>query len=208
MQTTGERALAPEVISEELPEKRSLGHTGMVLFLGSWAMMFGALFFCYALLRIRAPFWPPLGMTELPLALPGLSTLLLLLSSATVQRALSGLRRGRLARFRRHLLATIVLGSLFAALQCAVWIELWSAGLRLDSGTYGGLFYLLTVFHMLHVLVGLGLLVWLLAPTLRPGAAEASEAAAPRRVPATLASMFWHGVDAVWVVIFLTVYVL
>jgi len=201
MATTSERALAPEMIREELPEKRSLGYAGMVLFLGSWAMMFGALFLCYALLRIRAPFWPPLGMTELPLALPGTSTLLLLLSSATMHRALSGLRRGRLAQFRLHLLATILLGSLFTALQCAVWIELWSAGLRLDSGTYGGLFYLLTVFHILHVLVGLGLLLWLLGPTLR------RHATAPRRVPVTLTSMFWHGVDAVWVVMFLTVYV-
>jgi cytochrome c oxidase subunit III len=182
------------VIRDELPETRSLGYAGMVLFLGSWAMMFGALFFCYALLRIRAPFWPPLGVTELPLGLPGLNTLVLLLSSATTQRALSGLRRGRLAQFRLHLLATILLGSLFTALQCAVWIELWGRGLRLDSGTYGGLFYLLTVFHALHVLVGLGLLLWLLA--------------APRRLPVTLASMFWHGVDAVWLVMFLTVYVL
>jgi cytochrome c oxidase subunit 3 len=202
MATTRERALAPEMIREELPERRSLGHSGMVLFLGSWVMMFGALFLSYALLRIRAPFWPPLGLTELPLALPGLNTLLLLLSSATMQGALSGLRRGDLARFRRHLLATILLGSVFTALQCAVWVELWSGGLRLDSGTYGGLFYLLTVFHILHVLVGLGLLLWLLGPTLR------REPTAPRRVPATLASMFWHFVDAVWVVMFLSVYVL
>jgi cytochrome c oxidase subunit 3 len=202
MATTRERALAPEMIREELPERRSLGHSGMVLFLGSWVMMFGALFLSYALLRIRAPFWPPLGMTALPLALPGLNTLLLLLSSATMQGALSGLRRGDLARFRRHLLATILLGSVFTALQCAVWVELWSGGLRLDSGTYGGLFYLLTVFHILHVLVGLGLLLWLLGPTLR------REPTAPRRVPATLASMFWHFVDAVWVVMFLSVYVL
>lgn len=202
MGKTRERALAPEMIRDDLPEKRSLGYAGMVLFLGSWAMMFGALFLCYALLRIRAPFWPPLGMTELPLALPGLATLLLLLSSATMQGALSGLRRGRLAQFRIHLVATILLGSLFTALQCAVWIELWSAGLRLDSGTYGGLFYLLTVFHILHVLVGLGLLLWLLGPTLR------RQATAPGRVPTTLASMFWHGVDVVWVVMFLTVYVL
>lgn len=202
MPTTSERGLAPETIREALPEKRSLGYAGMVLFLGSWAMMFGALFFSYAVLRIRAPSWPPPGMTELPLVLPGLNTLLLVLSSATMQRALSGLRRGRLEQFRRHLLATILLGSLFIAFQCGVWIELWSGGLRLDSGTYGGLFYLLTVFHLLHVVVGLGLLIWLVGPTLR------RQPTAPRRVPVTLASMFWHGVDLVWVVMFLTVYVL
>jgi heme/copper-type cytochrome/quinol oxidase subunit 3 len=49
--------------------------------------------------------------------------------------------------------------------------------LQLSTGTYGGIFYLMTVFHFLHVVVGLGLLVWLLAPALR------RDPVAPRRVP-------------------------
>ncbi len=196
------KPLAPEVIRDEIPEKRSLGYVGMVIFLGSWAMMFGSLFFSYAVLRLRAPVWPPLGVTHLPLALPGLNTLILLASSATMQLALVGLRRGRLDQFRGGLLATLLLGIVFVVLQCVVWADLWSVGLRLDSGTYGGLFYLLTVFHILHVLVGLGLVAWLLAPALR------RDAIAPRRVPVTLTSMFWHFVDAVWLVMFLSVYVL
>jgi cytochrome c oxidase subunit III len=194
--------LEPAMIREEIPEKRSLGYSGMVLFLGSWAMMFGALFFAYTALRLRSPTWPPLGVEALPLVLPGINTLILLVSSATMHLGLVGLRQGHLDRFRRHLLLTLLLGAIFVGLQCAVWVDLWGAGLRLSTGTYGGIFYLLTVFHILHVLVGLGLLAWLVAPALR------REPMAPRRVPVKLASMFWHFVDGVWIAIFVAVYLL
>lgn len=192
--------LERQVIQEELPEKRSTGYLGMVIFLGSWAMMFGTLFFAYAGLRLRASSWPPFGAPELPIILPGINTLILLVSSGTMHLALRGLRRGQLDHFRAGLLATILLGTVFMGLQLVVWMDLWSQGLHLDTGTYGGLFYLLTVFHVLHVLVGLGLLAWLLAPVLR------REASVPRRVPVKVASMFWHFVDAVWLIMFLAVY--
>jgi cytochrome c oxidase subunit III len=188
--------------TEEIPAERRLADAGMVLFLGSWAMLFGAFFFSYAVLRVSAPIWPPPGFERLPLGLPGINTLLLLASSRTLALALERSRRGQLARCRNGLLWTIALGVLFVGLQGKVWADLWRNGLHLDSGAYGGTFYVLTVFHMLHVLVGLGLLVRLVAPLV--GRAPV----APGRVTATLTAMFWHFVDAAWLTMFLAVYVL
>jgi cytochrome c oxidase subunit III len=196
------KTLAPEMLAEEIPEERSLAYAGMVIFLGSWAMMFGALFFSYAVLRISAVVWPAPGLARLPLGLPGINTLLLLASSRTLALALAGLRCGQLERCRNELLRTIALGVTFVGLQCKVWADLWESGLHLDSGAYGGTFYLLTVFHILHVVVGLGLLARLVAPLLR------RRPVAPRRVPAALTGMFWHFVDAVWLTMFVVVYVL
>ena len=173
----------------------------MVIFLGSWAMMFGAMFFVYSALRIRSPVWPPFGEDPLPVALPGLNTLVLLASSVSIHLALRALRRHRLDTFRSWMLITLALGTSFIALQLWVWIDLWQTGLRIDSGMYGSIFYTLTAFHALHVVVGLGLLVWLAAPALR------RQARMPGRVPVRVASMFWHFVDAVWIVMFLAVYV-
>jgi cytochrome c oxidase subunit 3 len=85
----------------------------------------------------------------------------------------------------------MALGAGFLGLQFAVWIPLWRAGFTLASGIYGSVFYALTAFHALHVLAGLGAL----ALTAR---AEGRRAAA----------MFWHFVDAVWVVMFVAVYLL
>jgi cytochrome c oxidase subunit 3 len=188
--------------TQEIPAERSLAYAGMVLFLGSWAMLFGALLFSYAVLRVSAPIWPPPGFERLPLGLPGINTLLLLASSRTLARALERSRCGQLARCRNELLWTIALGVVFVGLQCKVWADLWKSGLHLDSGAYGGTFYVLTVFHALHVLVGLGLLARLVAPLV--GRAPV----APRRVTATLTAMFWHFVDAVWLTTFVAVYVI
>lgn len=194
--------LEPEILTEEVHEERTLEYAGMVIFLGSWAMMFGALFFSYAVLRVGAVVWPAPGLAPLPLALPGISTVLLLGSSRTLALAIGSLRRRQLEQCRNRLLWTIALGVVFVGLQCKVWADLWAGGLHLDSGAYGGTFYLLTVFHILHVLVGLGLLGRLVAPLLRRAPV------APRRVPAALTAMFWHFVDAVWVTMFVAVYVL
>jgi len=202
MGPTAGKTLAPATLAREIAEEPALAYAGMVIFLGSWAMMFGALFFSYAVLRLGAPVWPAPGFAPLPLGLPGINTVLLLASSRTLAVALSRLRGGQLERCRNGLLLTIALGVVFAALQCRVWVDLWSSGLRLDSGAYGGTFYVLTVFHILHVVVGLGLLARLVAPLAR------RSPVAPSRVAATLAAMFWHFVDVVWLAMFVAVYVL
>jgi cytochrome c oxidase subunit III len=202
MGPTSGKTFTDEMRTEEIPVERSLAYAGMVTFLGSWAMLFGALFFSYAVLRISAPIWPPPGFERLPLGLPAVSTLLLLASNRTLALALARSRGGQLPRCRNELLGTIALGVAFVGLQCKVWADLWKSGLHLDSGAYGGTFYVLTVFHILHVLVGLGLLARLVAPLSRRAAV------APGRVTAALTGMFWHFVGAVWLTMFVAVYIL
>jgi cytochrome c oxidase subunit 3 len=166
----------------------------MVVFLGSWVMMFAAVFFVYAVLRLRMPAWPPYGADPLPLGLPGLNTVLIALSSGALHCALQSLRGERLTAYRGWMLITIALGIAFMALQTVVWLDLWESGLQLTSGVYGSIFYTLTAFHALHVVVGLGLLGWF--------------ATLPRRASVMVAAMFWHFVGTVWLIMFLTVYVL
>ena len=98
------------------------------------------------------------------------------------------------------LLRTLGLGSLFLALQMAVWVPLWRSGFRIDTDTYGSIFYGLTVFHALHVLAGLFALALLL-----PGAFSGRHTSG-RSSAVRLSAMFWHFVDVVWVVMFVAVY--
>lgn len=184
-------------------ERGSAGYLGMVVFLGSWAMMFAAVFFVYAVLRLRMPAWPPYGADPLPLGLPGVNTALMAISSLTLHRAMSSLRAGRVPAYRGWMLITVALGSAFVALQVWVWLDLWQAGFRLSSGVYGSVFYTLTAFHALHVAVGLCLLGWLAMPAIRRSAPPA-----PGRASVLTASLFWHFVGAIWLLMFLTVYVL
>lgn len=183
-------------------EEETTSYVGMVVFLASWAIMFAGLLFAYGYLRLRAPHWPPVGFPRLPLALPSLATIVLLGSSVVLHLALQANRQEKFTEVRRYLLATVALGALFLVLQVSVWLSLWQEGLRLRSGTYGAAFYMLTIFHALHVLCGVGVLAWL-------GRLAKTQALGLRRHTTLLmASMFWHFVDVVWVAMFFTVYLL
>jgi cytochrome c oxidase subunit III len=187
--------------SREAAESRKTHFVGMVMALASWTMLFASLFFAYAVLRMAANTWPPEGYAPLPRALPGINTAILLLSSAVLWLGVAP-KREKAGRLAATLVATILLGTLFLALQMVVWAPLWKQGFRFDSGVYGSLFYGLTTFHALHVLAGLVALGWLLR-----GAKDGRYLSA-RQNPVRLTAMFWHFVDVVWVLMFVVVYVL
>jgi cytochrome c oxidase subunit III len=150
---------------------------GMAVFLGSWAMTFFTLFVVYGVLRLGAApgEWPPAGAPRLPLLLPATATLLLLASSVLLERGRVG--------------AAAAAGAGFLGLQGALWLDLARAGLD-AGGTYGAVFYLFTVFHALHVAVGVGALA-ILALSGRP---------------AGLWRAYWHFVGVVWLVLFALLY--
>lgn len=174
----------------------------MIIFLGSWAMMFSALFFAYAFLRAREPMWPPAGVPVLPIGLPALNTVLLIASSLTLARGLSELRAGRRKALTGWVVATFVLGAVFLAIQLVVWRSVGEAGLHVSSGMYGSVFYALTTFHALHVVVGLFLLVWMFVQSVRGKYSEHNN------VNVRLCAMFWHFVDVVWLLMFVSIYLL
>jgi cytochrome c oxidase subunit 3 len=183
-------------------ERQHTAHLGMVVFLGSWAMMFGALFFGYALLRLRSGEWPPPGVARLPVLLPSINTAVMVSSSLALQMGVRSVSRDRPEALPGWLAAALSAGALFIGLQCVAWRALWSGGLRPSTGVYGGMFYLLTCFHGLHVVVGLGLLVWLFFRSRH----SAFTRDAPGALP--IVGLFWHFVGTAWVLIFVSVYLL
>src|SRR4029079_19629638 len=67
---------------------------GMMIALGAWAMMFGALFFMYAGMRSHALMWPPPGVPRLPRGLPAVNPVVLLASSCAISLGIRSLRKG------------------------------------------------------------------------------------------------------------------
>lgn len=175
---------------------------GMIIFLASWAMMFSALFFAYGFVRARSLMWPPPGVPELPVLLPAVNTGILLISSFTFARGISDLKRGRQGALSGWMAATIVLGGVFLALQWIVWKSVADAGLHFNTGIYGSVFYGLTVLHAIHVAAGMLILLWVFGKSLL-------RAYTPHNyVNIRLCSMFWHFVDVVWILMFVTIYLL
>lgn len=172
---------------------------GMLIFLGSWAMLFAGLFFSYGAIRSSTHGWPPAGLPRLPFWLPLANTLVLALSSAALQTGYVRLQRGRNAAWAIG--ASLFLGLLFFGLQFALWITVWRAGLLPTAGPYPSVFWALTCFHALHVLVGL---VALAVLAIRTGQGYYNAA---RHLPVRLWAMYWHFVGAVWLLIFASVFV-
>jgi len=192
-----------EVIAYRAPHHRveNTASLGMLIFLGSWAMMFAGLFFAYGAVRFHlSGGWPPAGVPSLPVALPALNTVVLLASGLALQLGLWAIRVGKTHELSAALVVSFLFGCLFLGLQIYLWIGLYRAGLRPDGGPYPSVFYALTIFHGLHVLIGLVALGVLLYRSLN-GAYSAA-----RHLPVKLWTMYWHFVDAIWILMFLTVF--
>ena len=172
---------------------------GMVIFMGSWAMLFAGLFFAYGIVRAGSHPWPPIDLPSLPLAMPAVATAALALSSLAMQTALTRARRS-LSGVGGLVFAALVLGAVFLAVQISVWLQLWSVGLQPSTGTFASVFYGLTVFHAVHVAVGLFALAFLGIQ----GARNRYHAAA--HIPLRLWTLYWHMVGVVWLLMYVLIY--
>jgi cytochrome c oxidase subunit 3 len=193
-----------EILPYRPPRARAewTAYLGMVIFLGSWAMMFGSLFFAYGMVRARSSAWPPPDLPELPVAVGAVNTVVLAFSSAILQLTVRNLRRGQSRFVAWGIAASTLLGAAFLAIQVSSWRRLLDDGLTPSGGPYPSVFYGLTCFHGLHVLIGIVALGWL------TGNAFAGKYSAARFLPLRLWTLYWHFVGAVWLAMFLVVYVL
>jgi heme/copper-type cytochrome/quinol oxidase subunit 3 len=173
---------------------------GMLLFLGSWAMMFAGLFFALGVVRWRSPMWPPEEVGPLPVGWAVLNTVLLLGSSAALEVALRAVRGALLGRMRVAVRVALAVGVGFLVSQVLLFTRMAALGVRWDVGAFGGAVFGLCGFHALHAAVGLvGLGAVLMAAgrgALQPG----------RHLRLSLWTQYWHFVGLVWLVLFPAVF--
>jgi cytochrome c oxidase subunit 3 len=171
--------------------------TGFIIFLCSESVIFLAFFAAYALLKSTATSWLPPGVEGLEWRTPLQFTVVLVSSSGTIAVAEHFLGQKRLWAFRAFLLLTMAMGSVFLYGQASEWSGLLFG---FTSGTFGGLFYLLTGFHGLHVATGILLMGLMLGRSFYPGNYDNGEQGV------IAVSLFWHFVDVIWVLLFLLLY--
>ena len=177
---------------------------GMLLFITSEVMFFGGLFAAYFSIRANAHQWPPDEFVHALKILPfvGPATVLLIISSFTCQWAVWAIRRDDRTVFLRSMTVTVILGITFLLMQGIDYALLGSEGLTLSSGTYGTTYYTLTGFHGAHVFGG----VIMLSVILYRGMAGQFSARHYDAVEG--ASLYWHFVDVVWILLFSLLYLL
>jgi len=137
------------------------------------------------------------------LSVPIFYSICLLSSSLTIHLAAKSLRRGGILRFGILWLATIALGAIFMYGTATEWRRLiYHDGLTISTNLFGSSYYSLVGLHGFHVVVGLVSLSIVMALTLL-GSVGSEHA---ERVD--VLSLYWHFVDAVWIVVFTVVYVI
>jgi cytochrome c oxidase subunit 3 len=182
------------------------GRFGLILFIASEAIIFGALFAHYFYNRLSVGSWPPAEGAvheRVPwFPLPIILTVILLSSGWTAHNALEAIKRDRPFGMIGWLTATVVLGVLFLAGQAFEYATLFAEGMTLDSGVYASSFYGLTGLHGAHVLAGATALavMW--------GRGLAGHFSSRHHYALEAATLYWHFVDAVWVVLLFAVYII
>ena len=137
------------------------------------------------------------------LRLPILNSICLISSSLTIMLALRALGKGARGPFLLWWAATIALGGYFLFGTGVEWKRLiYSEGLTIQTNLFGTTFYSLVGLHAFHVLVGLVMLLIVLLLALA-GAVKKEHTAR-----AEILSLYWHFVDAIWIVVFTVVYVI
>ena len=172
---------------------------GMLLFIISEVMLFGAFFTTYFFLRVvnHDP-WPAHG-TEIPKLVAGINTCILLSSSFTMHWALEGARRGNRFALQSGMLTTFLLGLTFLFIQINEYIHI---GFAPQDHAQGTIFYGLTGLHGAHVFVGLTLLAMVNVRAWRGHYTPEDHRGV--EVP----GIYWHFVDIMWIVVYTTVYIL
>jgi cytochrome c oxidase subunit 3 len=173
---------------------------GMLLFIISEVMLFGAFFTAYFFVRVVGESgWFPLDGKELPVAVAGVNTAILVSSSFTMHWALEGARNENRNAMKVGLLTTALLGLTFLTIQVNEYVHL---GFAPHDNAQGTIVYGLTGLHGAHVFIGLTLLTF---ATIR---AFRGHFTAKEHRGVEVPGIYWHFVDVMWIFVYSTIYVL
>jgi cytochrome c oxidase subunit 3 len=193
----------------------NMASVGTIVWLSSELMFFAGLFAMYFTIRSVVPAqWGPDGPGKLNVAFSSVNTLVLVVSSVWCQLGVvraeqfQAGRTGSLLQFkqwgmREWYTLTYLFGAVFVSGQIYEYASLVKEGVKINSDAYGSVFYLTTGFHGLHVTGGLIAFLLIIGRSFaarRFGHAEATGA--------IVTSYYWHFVDAVWIALFATIYLL
>lgn len=199
---------------DSLEQQKESSTLGMWLFLVQEVLFFGGLFMCYLLYRWRDPDAFMAGSYSLSIALGGFNTIVLILSSLTMAMAVRSAQIDRTKQLLNYLIATGFLGLVFLVVKYFEYKAKWEHHLIPGAGfhfegpegarteIFYSLYFAMTGMHALHMIVGVGLLIWIY---LR---AKSGEFGSHYYNPVENFGLYWHFVDIVWIFLFPMLYLI
>lgn len=193
-----ERAVAQDKLPVGAIDTRASGWWAMIFTVFTEASLFAYLLFSYYYLAVQPHLpgtFPEGGAPDLSLALP--NTIILLASSAAVAWAQFGIEHGSTRRLALGMGLGALLGLVFLVIQYFEWVQ---KPFTLASSPYSSLYFVITGFHMAHVVVGVAMLAALTWWSWKGYFNRV------RYAHIHIGALYWHFVDAVWIAVFFTFY--
>ncbi|HEV2063541.1 MAG TPA: cytochrome c oxidase subunit 3 [Thermoanaerobaculia bacterium] len=198
----------------DLAAQKEAASLGMWAFLATEVLFFGGMFAAYVVYRALFTRAFVGASNLLDIRLGALNTAVLIVSSLTMAIAVRAAARGRRNLTIAFLVATIVLGSVFLGVKAVEYRHKFEdhlvpgphyvvpEGLPRQTELFFSLYFCMTGLHALHMIIGVGLLTWLILRTRRGDFTPAYSS------PVEMVGLYWHFVDIIWIFLFPLLYLL
>jgi cytochrome c oxidase subunit 3 len=177
--------------------RTSTGRLALLITLGAESVFFVTLLVAYAALRDEVSWKVPHTLARL--AIPLVNTVVFFVSTIVAKQSHNAIRKGNQTALRNNLMLAILLGLLFVSGQI---YEFSHSGMHVSDPSFGGVFFTLIGFHAVHVLAGV---VFLGLNYMRSNLGDFSS---ERHEAVELGVWFWYYVGAVWLVLFVALYLI
>jgi cytochrome c oxidase subunit III len=204
----------------DMEAQKEASSLGMWIFLVTEVLFFGGMFLAYVIYRetYRAAFEGASNLLDLKLG--ATNTVALIVSSLTMALAVWASQQGRKNLITIFLLLTMVLGTAFLGIKYLEYKQKFEhhevpgphfvvplneethQPLPRQSEMFFSLYFCMTGLHAAHMIIGLGLLTWLLVKTRK------NEFTVRYNTPVDMVGLYWHFVDIIWIFLFPLLYLL
>lgn len=181
---------------------------GMWIFLGTEVLFFGGLFAAYIIYRAWFPELYTLASEELNTLWGAVNTIVLIGSSLTVAMAIKSAQLNQKKNIAINLGITIALACVFMVIKYFEYTHKFHLGIypgefytfegiaHPKANIFFSIYYLMTGLHGIHVIIGIGLMIWLLRRSLR------GDFDSEYYTPVEITGLYWHLVDIIWIFLF------
>jgi cytochrome c oxidase subunit 3 len=199
---------------EDLGQQKEAATLGMWVFLVTEVLFFGGLFLAYCVYRTWYPDAFAAASRELDVVLGSVNTGVLITSSLTMALAVHAAETGKRRQLLLFLLATMILGGVFLGVKGFEYYHkvvehhvpgenfVFEADYLGHAQIFFSLYFVMTGLHALHMVIGLGILAWMLWWSYRGTITPEYPS------PIEISGLYWHFVDIVWIFLFPLLYLL
>jgi cytochrome c oxidase subunit 3 len=197
---------------DTLEQQQSSSTLGMWIFLVTEVMFFGGMFFAYTLYRMWYPDAWLAASSHLDIPLGAANTVVLLTSSLTMALAVRAAQSGQRNQQVVYILLTMILGFAFLGVKVVEYADkfehhlvpgpgfLFDGPYARQAQIYFSVYFAMTGMHALHMIIGAGLLTWLLINAWKGVFTQ------EYNTPVELVGLYWHFVDIIWIFLFPLLY--